>query len=78
MSKADAQPSFEQDLERLEEIVAKLEEGGLPLDESLALFEEGQAVLGRCREKLEKAQVRVEKLLANGDREEIDPEALGR
>ena len=78
MSKQEKQPTFEQDLDRLEEIVAKLEEGGLPLDDSLKLFEEGQNVLTRCREKLEKAQVHVEKLLAGGEREEIDPEALGR
>lgn len=78
MSKQEKQPSFEQDLDRLEEIVTKLEEGGLPLDESLKLFEEGQQVLGRCRTKLEKAQVHVEKLLADGGSEEIDPEALGR
>ena len=79
MAKAEPAPTFEQDLDRLEDIVAKLEEGGLPLDESLGLFEEGQKVLARCRTLLEKAQVKVEKLLANGDREEIDPETdLGR
>ncbi len=69
---------FEADLERLETIVSSLEEGGVTLDESLKLFEEGQTVLKRCRTKLDKAQVKVEKLLANDTTEEIDPESLGR
>jgi len=76
--KSDANPTFEQDLERLEEIIEKLEDGGESLDDSLALFEEGQKVLSRCREVLEKAQVRVKKLLEDGSSEDIDPEALGR
>ncbi|MFH0884009.1 MAG: exodeoxyribonuclease VII small subunit [bacterium] len=76
--KTDKEPTFEQDLARLEEIIEKLEEGGESLDESLKLFEEGQVVLVRCRKVLDKAQVRVRKLLENGTSEEIDPEALGR
>ncbi len=78
MSEGGKQTTFEQDLARLEEIVTKLEDGELTLDDSLALFEEGQAVLGRCREKLEKAHVRVHKLLENGGTEQIDPESPGR
>ena len=76
--KTDNEPTFEQDLARLEEIIEKLEEGEENLDESLKLFEEGQQVLARCRKVLEKAQVRVKKLLEDGSSEEIDPEALGR
>jgi len=76
--KTDKEPTFEQDLARLEEIIEKLEEGGENLEESLKLFEEGQKVLARCRKVLEKAQVRVRKLLDSGESEEIDPEALGR
>ncbi|MBS1261792.1 MAG: Exodeoxyribonuclease 7 small subunit [Calditrichaeota bacterium] len=71
-------PDFEQELKRLESIVTKLEQGGLPLEENLKLFEEGQKVLKRCRTTLEQAQVRVEKLLSGGGREPIDPESLGR
>lgn len=70
--------SFEEDLKRLEEIVATLEQGEAPLDKSLALFEEGQVVLKRCRKVLADAQVRVEKLLDNGERQPIDPEQIGR
>lgn len=71
-------PSFETELERLEEIVSKLEEGGLPLEQNLKLFEEGQQLLKRCRTTLEQAQVKVEKLLEDGRREMIDPNSLGR
>ncbi len=73
-----AQPKFERELERLESIVSKLEEGGLPLEENLKLFEEGQKALTRCRTTLEAAQVKVEKLLADGERQLIDPSSLGR
>jgi exodeoxyribonuclease VII small subunit len=71
-------PTFEQDLERLEEIIDALEEGEQPLDDSLKLFEEGQKVLARCRTQLEKAQVRVQKLLEDGSTQEIDPQEPGR
>ena len=70
--------TFEQDLRRLDEIVRELEDGGLPLDKSLSLFEEGQKLLTRCRKKLDEASVTVRRLLENGDTEEIDPLSLGR
>ncbi len=70
--------SFELKLSRLEEIVSKLEAGGLPLDDSLKLFEEGQTLVGGLRKKLEDAQVKVHKLLDGADTEEIDPNELGR
>lgn len=77
-SETPVAPKFEQELDRLESIVSKLEEGGLPLEENLKLFEEGQKALHRCRTTLEAAQVKVEKLLADGERQLIDPSALGR
>lgn len=76
--KVEKQPSFEEDLKRLEEIVDALEEGEQDLDESLKLFEEGQQVLARCKTQLETAQVRVQKLLEDGTTQEIDPEEPGR
>ncbi len=71
-------PPFERDLARLEAIVTRLEEGGLNLDDSLKLFAEGQELLARCRAALEKAEVKVRRLLEGGGSEEIDPESLGR
>jgi exodeoxyribonuclease VII small subunit len=53
---------FESLYRRLEETVAKLEEGGLTLDQSLALYEEGTKVAQRCQELLQQAELRVTKL----------------
>ena len=51
-----SEPTFEQAREELAEIVAKLEAGGLTLEESLALWNRGQEVARVCTEWLEKAQ----------------------
>ncbi|HEY7294459.1 MAG TPA: exodeoxyribonuclease VII small subunit [Dehalococcoidia bacterium] len=53
------QQSFEAVYTQLEETVRQLEEGGLPLDESIALFEEGMRLAQRCRELLDSAELRV-------------------
>jgi exodeoxyribonuclease VII small subunit len=64
---ANTELSFEAGLERLEQIVLELEQGELPLEKALALFEEGIKVSGSCRKKLEEAESRVELLLKKGD-----------
>ncbi|MDD6275117.1 MAG: exodeoxyribonuclease VII small subunit [Clostridiaceae bacterium] len=51
--------TFEQALARLEEIVALLEKGDAPLDQSLELYEEGAALVRRCNTALEQAERRV-------------------
>ncbi len=58
-----AEQSFEKALEELENIVSKLEEGGLKLNESLAFFEKGVKLARYLREELEKAERKVEILL---------------
>ena len=58
--------SFEAAFEELEGIVQALEAGGLPLDESLALFERGQALAAHCNTLLDEAELRVEKLTPEG------------
>jgi exodeoxyribonuclease VII small subunit len=60
--------SFETSLGELEKIVAKLEDGELPLEESLELFETGIKLSRECRERLTQAERRIEVLLkeANG------------
>lgn len=57
---------FEQALGRLEEIVRALDGGAAPLDESLALFEEGVRLVKLCSEKLDSAEQTV-KILVRGD-----------
>lgn len=55
-------PSFEQSLRRLEEIVRQLEQGDVPLEESLKMYEEGIALSKACVEKLTQAELKVKKL----------------
>ena len=54
---------FESALKALEEIVAKLEGGSLPLEEALSLFEQGVQLSRFCNSKLEEAERKVEILL---------------
>ena len=51
--------TFEQALARLEEIVKGLENCSLPLDRSIELFEEGNALVKLCTEKLDTAEQKV-------------------
>jgi exodeoxyribonuclease VII small subunit len=60
--KADAEPSFEQALERLEGIVHLLEEGQIGLDEALGRYEEGVKLLRRAFDLLQQAERRIELL----------------
>lgn len=55
--------TFEEALHELEEIVNRLEQGDLPLEEALALFEEGVRLSRSCHTKLDEAQKRVEIVL---------------
>ena len=67
VTKAEAEPTFEQAMARLGEIVDKLEEGDLPLEESLSLFEEGVKLSKLTQQKLDLAQHKVEQLLGIGE-----------
>jgi exodeoxyribonuclease VII small subunit len=58
-----AEQSFEKALAELEEIVAKMEKGGLPLNDSLTLFEKGVKLARFLRGELEKAEKKIEILL---------------
>ena len=64
--------TFEEAMKRLEDIVAILENGGATLEESLAVFEEGVALVNFCNEKLTAAEQRVRILITgeNGALEE--------
>ena len=54
---------FEEALQKLETIVARMEEGDLPLEEALKAFEEGVRLAKFCTTKLEEAERKVEKLI---------------
>ena len=54
--------SFERAIEELETIVKRLEDGKVPLEESVAIYERGEALKRRCEELLRQAEARVEKI----------------
>jgi len=60
--------SFEAALKELESIVGRLEQGSVDLEDSIALYERGQALKGHCEAKLKAAEGRLEKIVmgANG------------
>ncbi len=65
----DKEQSFETSLSALEQIVAQLESGELPLEQALELFEDGIGLARRCQSQLQDAERKVELLLR--DRGEI-------
>ncbi|HJP98306.1 MAG TPA: exodeoxyribonuclease VII small subunit [Rhodanobacteraceae bacterium] len=84
MPKSSAQPTpqtgesnavaqFEQSLDELEQLVAKMEGGELNLDESLRSFERGIALYRSCQTALEQAEARVKLLLDPGHPESAQP-----
>ena len=58
--------SFERAMEELESIVTKLEGGKVPLEESVTIYERGEALRRRCEELLRHAEARVEKITTDG------------
>ena len=54
--------SFETMMTRLEDLVSRLEEGNLPLEDSIRSFEEGMALVRQCTSVLQQAEERIQKL----------------
>lgn len=59
--------TFEASLNELERIVKQLEDGDMPLEESLKLFEDGVRLSRECRERLTSAERRIEVLMKEAD-----------
>jgi exodeoxyribonuclease VII small subunit len=59
--------SFEDALRALEDIVRRLEGGEVALDDSIALYERGEALRRHCQARLDAAQARIEKIVAGAD-----------
>lgn len=72
MAMKKQQLSFEQSMARLDEIVKHLEKGDLPLNDSLALYEEGTALVTACSKMLDEAEQKVVKLKKGPDRSPIE------
>lgn len=66
--------SFEEALARLESIVSKMEQGNVPLEDSLSLFEEGTHLIKYCSKILDDAELKVVQLMKGPDGEPIEME----
>lgn len=66
-------PKFEECLQRLEQILAELERGEIPLERAVTLFEEGMKLSTACRKELEDAEGKVEILLKQNGRIQAEP-----
>lgn len=74
MSSNEQPKSFEASLEALEQIVQQLEQGDLPLEKSLELFEQGIGLSRQCQDRLNQAERRIEILLRdNQGRTTVSP-----
>ena len=59
--------TFEESLKKLDEIVGQLENGNLPLEESIKLFEEGTRLAASCKQELDNAEGKVQILIKQRD-----------
>ncbi len=65
--------SYEEAVKKLEEIVNRLENAEIPLEDSLSSFQEGIALSRYCRQKLAEIEYKVEYLLKEEQQQSIDP-----
>ena len=68
--------SFERAIEELETIVKRLEDGKVPLEESVAIYERGEALKRRCEELLRQAEARVDKITTDATGQPTGTEPL--
>jgi len=68
--------SFERAIEELETIVKRLEEGKVPLEESVTIYERGEALKRRCEDLLRQAEARVEKITTDASGQAVGVEPL--
>ena len=64
-----AEPTYEEAREELIEVVRRLETGGCTLEESLALWERGEALATRCQEWLDGARARLDAVVAEHEQD---------
>tara|TARA_R110000868_G_scaffold100128_1_gene275350 strand:- start:15888 stop:16109 length:222 start_codon:yes stop_codon:yes gene_type:complete len=72
MSAKKTNASFEAELEKLEELVSKLEGGEIPLEESLKLFEEGVELYKSCKKRMGSIEVKINKLTDSMKEESLE------
>ncbi|KHF39536.1 exodeoxyribonuclease VII small subunit [Halalkalibacter okhensis] len=55
--------SFEEAMKELEQVVEQLEQGDVPLEKAISMFQEGMALSKQCHEKLEKVEKQMDQIL---------------
>ena len=65
-------PTFEEKMHRLEQIVRAMERGDVPLEESLKMFREGTALVQTCSKLLDEAELQVKKIATAADGSPIE------
>ena len=63
ISMSEKKIDFEKELKRLDEIVNKIQDESLPLDESVKLYEEGNKIIATLKEELAKAEEKIENIV---------------
>ena len=66
--------SFEENIQRLEQIVRALERGDAPLEQSLKLFQEGTDLVASCGKLLDEAELQVKKIASAADGSPVEEE----
>ena len=68
------EPTFEENLEKLQTVMEKVEKGELGLEDTIKQFEEGMNLIKKCREILDNAELRINKLKENStETEDFEP-----
>jgi exodeoxyribonuclease VII small subunit len=75
---ASPAPTFEQAVQALEKIIERIESGEIGLEQSIAEYERGVALIRRCREVLDRAEQRVEELTGQMQAGTTPPPPPGR
>ena len=66
--------TFEENMQRLEQIVRAMERGDVALEESLKLFQEGTELVKNCGKLLDDAELQVKKIMADGEGNPVEEE----
>ena len=64
--------TFEENMQRLEQIVRAMERGDVPLDESLKLFQEGTELVRSCGKLLDEAQLQIKKIATDAEGKPVE------
>ncbi|MBK7090277.1 MAG: exodeoxyribonuclease VII small subunit [bacterium] len=69
---AEKNATFEDNLRRLEDVVGKLEQGELPLDDAIKLYQEGMRLSKLCAERLASVEAEIKKLVVENDNVKLE------